>query len=347
VRFPSRPRLPLQALAPVAAVMLALLAGAVLIAAVGQSPLEVYGMLAQQALGTGYGVGQTLFKATPLLFAGLSVALAFRAGLFNVGAEGQMYLGGFAAGLVGAYAPLPAPLMLPAALAAAAVAGGAWGAIPGALKARFGAHEVINTIMLNFIAFSLVSWWGRSLFVPATVRTREVAAAARVPRLDVVLPWLKGSPANLTLLLGVALAVALGVYLFRTRRGYELRVLGWNPGAAEYAGVRIGRAQVFAFALAVELCIAFISSGLKALDSTGPDISRPAGADTFGSPGAIGELLLTDFLLPFEAASFLLLMAAVGAVVLARRRRGLEDEGTGPMRSRDEPPPTETLEVRV
>jgi len=104
---------------------------------------------------------------------------------------------------------------------------------------------------------------------------------------------------------------------------------------------------VFAFALAVELCIAFISSGLKALDSTGPDISRPAGADTFGSPGAIGELLLTDFLLPFEAASFLLLMASVGAVVLARRRRGLEDEGTGPMRGRDEPPPTETLEVRV
>ena len=104
---------------------------------------------------------------------------------------------------------------------------------------------------------------------------------------------------------------------------------------------------VFAVALAVELCIAFISSGLKALDSTGADISRPAGADPFGSPGAIGELLLTDFLLPFEAASFLLLVAAVGAVVLARRRRGLEDEGTGPMRSRDEPPPTETLEVRV
>jgi simple sugar transport system permease protein len=247
---PARARLPLAALSPVVAVLLALAAGGALIAAVGQSPLEVYGLLVGQALGTGYGVGQTLFKATPLLFAGLSVALAFRAGLFNVGAEGQMYLGGFAAGLVAAYAPLPAPLLLPAAILAAALAGAAWGAVPGALKARFGAHEVINTIMLNFIAFALVSWWGRALFVPATVRTRESPEAAWIPRLDVLLPWLKGSPANLALVLGLALAALLGVLLFRTRLGYELRVLGHSPGAAEYAGVRTGRAQVLAFALA-------------------------------------------------------------------------------------------------
>jgi len=241
---------PLAALAPLAAVVMALAAGGVLIAAVGQSPLEVYALLAREALGTGYGVGQTLFKATPLVFTGLSVALAFRAGLFNIGAEGQMYLGGFAAALVAAYAPLPPWLLLPAALLAAAAAGGAWGAVPGVLKARFGAHEVINTIMLNFIAFALVSWWGRSLFVPATVRTVEAPEAAWVPRLDVLLPWLRGSPANLTLLLGVAVAAALAVLLFRTRRGYELRVLGLSPGAAEYAGVRTGRAQVQAFALA-------------------------------------------------------------------------------------------------
>src|SRR5919108_15711 len=99
---------------------------------------------------------------------------------------------------------------------------------------------------------------------------------------------------------------------------------------------------VFAFALAVELFIAFISSGLQALDTRGADVG--AG---FGSPGQIGQLLLTDFLVPFEAASFLLLVAAVGAVVLARRRRGLEDEGTGAMRARHDATPTETLEVRV
>jgi NADH:ubiquinone oxidoreductase subunit 6 (subunit J) len=99
---------------------------------------------------------------------------------------------------------------------------------------------------------------------------------------------------------------------------------------------------LFAVAVAIELCIAFFASGLQALDTTGAELGPG-----FGSPGEIGELLLTRFLLPFEAASFLLLIAAVGAVVLARRRRGLEDEGTGPMRSRDDVPPTETLEVRV
>jgi simple sugar transport system permease protein len=230
-------------------VALALVAGGVLIAAVGQSPLEVYGMLVRQALGTGYGIGQTLFKATPLVFAGLAVALAFRAGLFNVGAEGQMYLGGFAAALVGAYVPLPWPLLLPAAMLAAALAGALWGALPGYLKAAYGAHEVINTIMLNFIAFSLVAWAGQSLFVKATVRTREVAEAAWVARLDVVLPWLKGSPANLTLVVGLVLALGLWLLLFRTRKGYEWRVLGLNAGAAEYAGVRTRVAVVQAFAL--------------------------------------------------------------------------------------------------
>jgi NADH-quinone oxidoreductase subunit J len=114
-----------------------------------------------------------------------------------------------------------------------------------------------------------------------------------------------------------------------------------EPLRPESGGVAMF-APVFALALAVELCIAFISSGLQALDTQGADVG--AG---FGSPGQIGELLLTNFLVPFEAASFLLLVAAVGAVVLARRRRGLEDEGTGAMRGRGDEPPTETLEVRV
>jgi NADH-quinone oxidoreductase subunit J len=114
-----------------------------------------------------------------------------------------------------------------------------------------------------------------------------------------------------------------------------------EPLRPESGGVAIF-GPVFAAAVAIELCIAFVASGLQALDTRGPEVGPG-----FGSPGQIGELLLTDFLVAFEAASFLLLVAAVGAVVLARRRRGLEDEGTGPMRSRDEPPPTETLEVRV
>ncbi len=231
------------------AVLAALAAGAVFIAAIGESPLEIYALMFREAFGTGYGLGQTLFKTTPLLFTGLAVALAFRAGLFNVGVESQMYLGGFAAGIVGAYAPLPGALMLPAALLAAALAGAAWGAIPGGLKARFGSHEVINTIMLNFVALSLVSWVGRGLFEVATVRTRDIATAAWLPRLDTFLPVLRGAPVNLSLLLGLLLAIAVAVLLFRTRFGFDLRATGLNAPAAQAAGVSIGRTQVLAMAL--------------------------------------------------------------------------------------------------
>jgi len=247
--LPGRPAL-LRAAAPVLAIVLAFAAGALFVLAIGENPLAIYGLMLHETLGTGYGLGQTLFKATPLVFTGLAVALGFRAGLFNIGAEGQLYLGAFAAGLTGiAVAGLPPLLALPLCLIAAALAGAAWGGIPGVLKARFGAHEVINTIMMNFIAFALVSFAGRWVFQPATVRTAEIAPAAVLPRLSDFLPQLRGSPANLSLLLGLGVAVLAGALLFRTRRGYELRVVGLNAPAAQYGGVSIGRAQLGAMAL--------------------------------------------------------------------------------------------------
>jgi ABC-type uncharacterized transport system permease subunit len=244
------PQRSVTALAPLLAVVLALAAGGVFIAAIGEHPLEIYALMARQSLGTGYGLGQTLFRATPLIFTGLAVALGFRAGLFNIGVEGQLYLGGFVAALVGlAGAGVPAPLLLPATLLAAALAGGAWGLVPGVLKARFGAHEVINTILLNFIAFALVSYWGRWVFLNATVRTGSIGPGAVLPRLESWLPALHGSPANATLLLALVTAVAVGVLLFRTRLGYELRAVGLNAPAAEFGGIAVGRTQAMAMAL--------------------------------------------------------------------------------------------------
>jgi simple sugar transport system permease protein len=239
----------LLAASPLIAVVAALGAGAIFIAGIGENPFEIYALLFREAFGTGYGLGQTLFRATPLLYTGLAVALAFRAGLFNIGVEGQMYLGGFAAALAGAYLPLPGPLAAIAAVLAAAIAGGAWGAIPGLLKARFGAHEVINSIMLNFIAFSLVAWAGHGLFQTATVRTREIVPGAALPRLDGLFAAMRGAPVNLSLVLGLLLAVAVALLLFRTRLGYELRALGLNAPAAEYGGVAIGATQALAMAL--------------------------------------------------------------------------------------------------
>jgi general nucleoside transport system permease protein len=237
--------------APLIAIALALIAGGLMMLALGQSPVEIYALMMRESFGTGYGIGQTLFRATPLLFTGLSVALAFRAGLFNVGAEGQLYLGGFAAAMTGiALNAAPPALTLVFAVIAAALAGALWGGIPGALKARFGAHEVINTIMLNFIAFGLVSWLGHFVFQPATVRTASLAPGADLPRLDVLFPALRGAPANASLPLGLVVALLVQVLLFRTRLGYEMRAVGLNASAAEYGGIAIGRLQVTAMTLA-------------------------------------------------------------------------------------------------
>jgi ABC-type uncharacterized transport system permease subunit len=249
VRPPSR-RMLLIASAPLIAVALALLAGAGFIAAIGEDPLAIYALMARETFGTGYGIGQTLFKSTPLIFCGLAVGLGFRAGLFNIGVEGQLTVAAFAAALAGAaLAPLPAIALLPLTLIVAIVCGALWGAVPGVLKARFGSHEVINTIMLNFIAAALVSYLGRGVFQPATVRTADIGAGAMLPRLDVFWSGLRGSPANLSLLIGIVVALLVGVLLFRTRLGFELRALGLNAPAAEYGGVPIGATQVKAMAL--------------------------------------------------------------------------------------------------
>lgn len=238
------------AAAPLAAIVASLAVASLFVIAIGEDPLAIWTLMLHGSFGTGYGIGQTLFKATPLIFTGLAVALAFRAGLFNIGAEGQLYVGGFAAALAGlAAAPLPAPLPLLASLLAALAAGAAWGAIPGALKARFGAHEVINTIMLNFIAFALVSFLGRGGFVTATVRTAEMPESAWLPRLDGLWPALRGSPASHALTLGLVAAATLFVLLFRTRWGFTVRATGLNAPAAEAAGIPVPATQAATLAL--------------------------------------------------------------------------------------------------
>src|SRR5262245_43773226 len=147
-------------LPPLAAIIAAFLVGGVLVALLGDDPWETYGLLIGSALSWPDGIGYTLFYATPLIFTGLAVAVALRCGLLNVGAEGQLIAGAFAAAWAGmTFAGLPAWALVPLAGCAALLAGGAWGAVPGVLKARFGAHEVITTILLNFVAAALASYF--------------------------------------------------------------------------------------------------------------------------------------------------------------------------------------------
>ena len=229
-------------LPPLVALLLAAVVGDVLILSFGQSPGAVYRLLLEGTWGNAYGFGQVLYKATTLVFTGLAVGLGLRAGLFNIGAESQLAAGGFCAALVGLLLPagIPALLCLPIYILAAALGGGAVGAVPGVLKARFGAHEVIVTIMLNFIVLALLNYLTSTrLHVPDTLHTPEIGSGA-LPRISDVAPSFQGSAANVTILLAVLAAIAFGWFLFRTRRGFELRAVGLQPHAAEYAGVHVG-----------------------------------------------------------------------------------------------------------
>jgi general nucleoside transport system permease protein len=229
-------------LPPVVALLVALVVGDLLILSFGQSPAAVYRLLLEGTWGNPYGIGQVLYKATTLTFTGLAVAVGIRAGLFNIGAEGQLAAGGFAAAVVGLMVPAAMPAILAAVLCTlgAAVGGGVVGAVPGVLRARFGAHEVITTIMLNFVVLALLGWIvSAKLHVPESLHTPEIRSGA-VPRLSDIFPVFHGSAANLTLLLALLVAAGVAWYLFRTKRGYELRAVGLQPDAAEYGGVEVG-----------------------------------------------------------------------------------------------------------
>jgi simple sugar transport system permease protein len=240
-------------LAPLVALLVALLAGNLLVLAYGESPARVFGLMLAGTWGNPYGIGQVLFKATPLIFTGLAVALPFRAGLFNIGAEGQVALGALATGLVGAALPAgtPWPVALPLCAAAGFAVGAAWGAVPGLLRARFGAHEVVTGIMLNFLGLALVNYLVVACFaLPETVHTALVAPGARLERLGAFLPALHGSAASTAFFWALCAAVASGWLLFRTGLGYELRATGLNARAAQAAGIPFGRIAVVAMGLA-------------------------------------------------------------------------------------------------
>ncbi|MFZ4793583.1 MAG: ABC transporter permease [Blastocatellia bacterium] len=251
---------------PLLAVLAAFLVGAVIVLAIGDNPLTVYWLLLSSAFGlydamghfTLENWGYTLFYATPLIFTGLAVAVAFQSGLLNIGAEGQLYVAAFAAAWVGfTLTEVHGPALAGLAILAAIVVGGAWGAIPGWLKARFGSHEVINTIMLNFVAIGLVSYLTQNHFkVPSDpiMETEMIAANGALPRFGVLLAPLgidfpARIPLNISFIFALLAAILVWVFLRRTSAGFEIRAVGASPGAAEYGGISVRRQVILAMAI--------------------------------------------------------------------------------------------------
>ena len=251
----------LQIAAPALAILFGMVISSIIILAIGRSPFEVFGIMVRFSLGRTDSLFSILFKSTPLILSGLAVALSFRVNLFNIGVEGQYYIGAFFAAYVGfSLRGLPAAVHLPLALLAAALGGMVWGLLPIILKLRRGAHEVITTIMMNYIASAVLLYLINDIFRDPSqagtprVRTPDVAAAARIPSLGPLFAQfgLTGSDVqklNALLLLGVLLAIVLAFVLARTRFGYEVRVVSANPEAAEAAGIPNARVQFWVFML--------------------------------------------------------------------------------------------------
>jgi simple sugar transport system permease protein len=235
----------------IVALLIAAVVGDILILSFGQSPGTVYRLLFEGTWGNAYGLGQVLYKTTTLTFTGLAVAVGLRAGLFNIGAESQLAAGGFMAGMIGLVLPagLPAIVTLPVYIVAAAFGGAVVGGVPGVLKAKFGAHEVITTIMLNFIVLALLNYLvAAHLKVEGTLHTSEIQSGA-LPRLSEYITGFHGSAANVVLFIAILTAIVAWWFLFRTRRGFELRATGLQPEAAEYGGVNVNGVWLRALAL--------------------------------------------------------------------------------------------------
>jgi ABC-type uncharacterized transport system permease subunit len=224
---------------------LALVLSGAVVLLVGENPIRALRLLAVGAFGNGEAIGYTLYYATNFVFTGLAVAVAFHGGLFNIGAEGQAYIGGLGVGLLCLGAGgWPTILVIPAAIVVSAVFGAAWAFVPAWLQARRGSHIVITTIMFNFIASSVMTYLLVNVLIKPgqqSPETREFAANTWLPQLQDVhaaFGWpISHSPVNLSSILALTAGAIVWFYLWHTRWGYALRVFGHNQTAAVYAGI--------------------------------------------------------------------------------------------------------------
>jgi len=253
----------LSLLGPVSALLISAILGAFVMLAIGKNPLQVYAVMISYNLGQLDSIGSIFYRATPLIFSGLAVAIGFKAGLFNIGVEGQYYLGAFFASWAGVYIKgLPAYIHLPLVILFGIAGGVIWAWLPIYLKVKRGAHEVITTIMMNSIASAVMLYFIHDVFMDQNqgtlgaprVRMPPIQPTARMPTMlgflhAIGIDMPNYVAINWFLVLAVLAAVAVYYVLWRTPFGYELRAVGQNPQAAEAAGINTKRIQYQAFLL--------------------------------------------------------------------------------------------------
>ncbi|MFZ1470966.1 MAG: ABC transporter permease [Paracoccaceae bacterium] len=277
------------ALVPVVSLILAAAIAALVILAIGEDPWQALMVMVEGSLMSSYGWGYTLYYTTSFIFTGLAVTVAFHAGLFNIGGEGQALLGGLGVALVCLYIPWPHwSLALIGAAAGAALFGAAWAAIPAWLQAKRGSHIVITTIMFNYIGASLMTFLLVDVLRPpgkmdpATASfpaATKLPSLADIPLVNLIFP--KDVPANITLFIALAMAVGVWAMLWRSRLGYQIRAYGKSEPAARYAGINPTRI------IMITMVISGALAGLMAINNVMGDAERLLGNSASGA-GFIG-----------------------------------------------------------
>ncbi|MGL5330492.1 MAG: ABC transporter permease [Peptostreptococcaceae bacterium] len=233
-------------------ILLGLMVGAIALLIAGFNPIEAYSAMITGVIGKPKYIAWTIIKSTPLILTGLSIAFAYKTGLFNIGAEGQFIVGSLVATLVGVGVELPVFIHVPLTLLAGALAGAAWGAIAGWLKSKYGINEVIATIMLNWIGFYLSNYIIRTTFLaqPNSEASKSIHESASIS-----IDWLKGlvGPAtsvNWGIVISIIVVLIIAFILSKTTLGFELRGVGYNRFGAEYGGINVNKSTLQSMAIA-------------------------------------------------------------------------------------------------
>ena len=293
-------------LRPVWAVLAALLLGAGLISVAGVNPLDAYAALFSGAFLDYYGIGGTLVKTSPILLAGLAVIIPLRAGLLNIGVEGQIYMGGLFAAMAALWLPqMPGIVHIPICILAGALGGGLWGLIPGYLKAYHGMNEVIITILLNFIGINIVSYVAGGPLMEEGAPYPYSAEIGEQMWLPLIM---SGTDAHVGVVVGLVLAVAIFLVLRFTTVGFTLDTIGQNPQAARYAGIRVRRSIVVAM---------FVAGAIGGLAGTFEVIGLKYRLYHLFSPGYGFDGIIVAFL-----ASLNPILAPVAALFLSGLKAG-------------------------